>query len=100
MVTVIVDGAAVVVDGAVVVVATVRTDRAVDKSEVFAPSCEVGLNLLNFSLKFNREGIVYYALRQKRRYLELFSQCWGAWTAGHNCHPDNCFESGRIITYP
>lgn len=56
MVAVIVDAAAIVVDGAAVVVATVRTDTAVDKFDVFAPSCEVDLNL-NLSLNFNREGI-------------------------------------------
>lgn len=59
-VAVIVDGAAVVVDRG----ATVRTDRAVDKSDVLAPSCEVSLNL-NLSLKFNREGIFNLGLCQK-----------------------------------
>lgn len=59
-VAVIVDGAAVVVDRG----ATVRTDRAVDKPDVLAPSCEVGLNL-NLSLKFNREGVFNHGLCQK-----------------------------------
>ena len=71
---VVVDEAANVVDGAAtVVVAAVGTDRAVDKSDVLAPSCELGLNL-NLSLNFNREGIFYYDLCQKSCYLELFSQ--------------------------
>lgn len=59
-VAVIADGAAIVVDE----VATVRTDKAVDKSDVLAPSCEIGLNL-NLSLKFNREGIFNHGLCQK-----------------------------------
>ena len=60
-VAVIADGAAIVVDE----VATVPIDKAVDKSDVLAPSCEVGLNL-NLSLKFNREGIFFnHGLCQK-----------------------------------
>ena len=70
---VVVDEAANVVDGANVVVAAVGTDGAVDKSDVFAPSCELGLSL-NLSLKFNREGIFYYDLCQKSCYLELLLQ--------------------------
>ena len=76
---ILVDGAAVVVvdEAANVVVAAVGlgTDGAVDKSDVFAPSCELGLSL-NLSLKFNREGIFYCDLCQKSCYLELLSQYW------------------------
>lgn len=64
---VVVNGAAVVVNGAAVVVATGRIDRAVD------------LNL-NLSLNFNDEGIFYYGLRQKSRYLEPFLRGWRGWT--------------------
>ena len=70
--TVVADEAANVVDGATVVVAAVGADGAVDKSDVFAPSCELGLNL-NHSLNFNREGIFYYDLCEKSCYLDLFS---------------------------
>lgn len=63
---------AVVVDGAAAVVATVRTDRAVDKSDVFALSCELGLNL-NLSLNFSREGIFYCDLPPKSRYMSFRS---------------------------
>ncbi len=62
---------ATVVDGAAVVVDTVR---AVDKSDVFATSCELGLNR-NLSLNLNGEGIFSYGLYEKSRYLEFFSQC-------------------------
>ena len=86
VVAVIVDGAAIVVDGAAVVVATVRTDTAVDKFDVFVPSCEVDLNL-NLSLNFNREGI----------FTMLFTKKIVVWNSfvvldcgvQYKCHPDN-----------
>ena len=54
------DGAVIAVDGGAGVVATVWADRAVDKTDVFVPSCDLGLKLnlsLNLSLNFNGEGI-------------------------------------------
>lgn len=65
---------AIVVDGAAVVVDTVWIDWAVDKSDVFATSCELGLNR-NLSLNLNGEGIFSNGLYEKSRYLEFFSQC-------------------------